>query len=231
MKKWMIYGLLGALVACLAVAEETVPWYKKLFNQNADEQTQVVPPAPAAQVAPVAPVAPVTPVPTAPAPEVKRKAVGDRSQLTPEQIEKMKAQREASGQKREGGGEYKRPQITPEQMEKMKAQHEELMKMGEAARNETDPVKKEILVGQLRAKLTEIADKMQAEAKKRLDQVEKELPKLKERIADYENNKAARIEDQVKRILAGQPLAPFEGKRSEQAGGKAKKDFKAPATE
>jgi hypothetical protein len=228
MKKWMIYGLLGALAACLAVAEETVPWYKKLFNQNADEQTQVVPPAPAAQAAP----APVAPAPVAPAPEVKPKAAGDRPQLTPEQIEKMKALREASGQKREGAGEYKRPQLPPEQMEKMKAQHEELMKMGEAARNETDPVKKEILVGQLRAKLTEIADKMQAEAKKRLDQVEKELPKLRERIADYENNKAARIEDQVKRILAGQPLAQHEGKRpDQQAAGKAKKAPKAPAAE
>jgi hypothetical protein len=228
MKKWMIYGLLGALAACLAVAEDAVPWYKKLFNQNADEQTQVIPPAPAAQAAP----APAAPVPVAPAPEIKPKAAGDRPQLTPEQIEKMKALREASGQKREGVGEYKRPQLPPEQMEKMKAQHEELMKMGEAARNETDPVKKEILVGQLRAKLTEIADKMQADAKKRLDQVEKELPKLRERIADYENNKAARIEDQVKRILAGQPLAQYGGKRPDQpAAGKAKKAPKAPAAE
>jgi hypothetical protein len=211
MNKWMIYGLIGALTACLAVAEETVPWYKKLFNQNADEQTQVIPPAPAAQVAPTAPVAPT---PAAPAPEAKRKAAGDRPQLTPEQIEKMKALREASGQKREGGGEYKRPQPTPEQIEKMKAQHEELMKMGEAARNETDPVKKEILVGQLRAKLTEIADKMQADAKKRLDQVEKELPKLRERIADYENNKAARIEDQVKRRKAPRSVGRRKSKKS-----------------
>jgi hypothetical protein len=226
MKKWMIYGLLGALAACLAVAEETVPWYKKLFNQNADEQTQVIPPAPAAQVTPAAPA------PVAPAPEVKPKAAGDRPQLTPEQIEKMKALREAAGQKREGGGEYKRPQPTPEQIEKMKAQHEELMKMGEAARNETDPAKKEILVGQLRAKVTEIADKMQAEAKKRLDQAEKELPKLRERLADAEKNKTTRIEEQVQRILAGQPLAQHEGKRPDQsAAGKAKKAPKAPAAE
>lgn len=198
MNKWMIYGLIGALTACLAVAEDTVPWYKKLFNQNADEQTQVIPPAPAAQVAPT------EPAPVAPAPEVKRKA----------------------------GGEYKRPQLSPEQIEKMKAQHEALMKMGEAARNETDPANKEILIGQLRAKLTEMADKMQADAKKRLDQVEKELPKLKGRIADYENNKAARIEDQVQRILAGQPLAQHEGKRPDQpAAGKAKKTPEVPAAE
>jgi hypothetical protein len=224
MKKWMIYGLLGALAACLAIAEDSVSWWKKPFVKNADEATQVIPPAADTQITPVAPAAPV--------PGIKHKAAGDRPQLTPEQIEKIKAQREAVGQKREGAGEYKRPQLSPEQMEKMKAQHEELMKMGEAARNETDPAKKEILVGQLRTKLTEIADKMQAEAKKRLDQVEKELPKLKERIADYENNKAARIEDQVKRILAGQPLAQHDGKRLEQPGaGKAKKGPKAPTAE
>ena len=201
MKKWMIYGLIGTLAACLAVAEDTVPWYKKLFTQDADEQTQVIPPAPEAQVAPTEP-ATATPVPVAPASDVKQKAAGDR------------------------------PQPTPEQMEKMKAQHDELMKMGEAARNETDPANKEILVGQLRVKLTEIADKMQADAKKRLDQVEKELPKLKGRVADYENNKAARIEDQVQRILAGQPLAQHEGKRPDQsAAGKAKKAPKAPSAE
>jgi len=73
---------------------------------------------------------------------------------------------------------------------------------------------------------------MQADAKKRLDQVEKELPKLKGRVADYENNKAARIEDQVQRILAGQPLAQHEGKRPDQsAAGKAKKAPKAPSAE
>jgi len=219
MKKWMVYGLIGALTTGLAVAEETVPWYKRIFNKNADEQTQVIPPAP---------VAPIAAAPTAPAPELSRPQLNPekqakfekmKAQMTPEQMEKMKALR--------GAGDHQQFQLSPEKMEKMKAQHEELMKIGEAARNEPDPVKKEILVGQLRAKLTEIADKMQIEAKKRLEQAEKELPKLRERMIDAEKNKSTRIEEQVQRILAGEPLTPFEGKRSELPG-KNKKAAKAP---
>jgi len=130
-------------------------------------------------------------------------------------------------QRPEGQGERQRLQINPEQMEKMKAQHEELMKLGEAARKETDPAKKEVLVGQLRAKLTEIADKMQAEGKKRLEQAEKELPKLREKLAEAEKNKTARIEEQVQRILAGEPLKRPEGKRPE--GTDLKKEVKKAA--
>lgn len=130
-------------------------------------------------------------------------------------------------QRPEGQGERQRPQINPEQMEKMKAQHEELMKLGETARNETDPAKKEALVGQLRAKLTEVADKMQAEGKKRLEQAEKELPKLREKLAEAEKNKTARIEEQVQRILAGEPLKGPEGKRPE--GAELKKEVKKAA--
>jgi hypothetical protein len=155
---------------------------------------------------------------------------GQRPQLTPEQKEKIKAR--AAQQQRERVGEGQRPQPTPEQKEKMKAQHEALMKLGEAARNETDPVKKEVLVAELRAKLTEIADKMQGEAKKRLEQAEKELPKLRERMAHSENNKAARIEEQLQRILAGEPLKGPEGKRPELPGeGRHKKGPKPPVAE
>ncbi len=199
MKKWMMYVLIGACTAGVAVAEDSVPWYKKMFNKSAEEETQVIPQAPA-----------VTPVP-APAPDVQR-SEGQRPQLTPEQKEKMKA-RAAQIQQREGASEKLRPQVNPEQAAKMKAQREEILKLGEAARNETDPVKKEALIGQLRAKLTESADKMQAEMKKRLDQAEKELPKLKERLADAEKNKTARIEEQLQKILAGEPLKGPEGKR------------------
>jgi hypothetical protein len=179
MKKWMMIVLLGALTAGLAVAEETkVPWYKKMFGKNADEQTQVIPPAPAAPAS---------------SPEMPRM------------------------QHREGAGEQ-RPhmQPSPEQaarMEKMKAQHEALMKLGEAARNETDPVKKEALVAELRAKVTEMVEKGQAEMKKRLDQAEKELPRLKEKMAEAEKNKAARIEEHVQRVLSGEPMRGPDGKR------------------
>ena len=207
MKKWIICGLIGVLTAGLAVAENTntVPWYKKLFNKNADEQTQVIPPAPAATPAPAVSAA------TAPA--------ASRMPSTPEQkakFEKMKAQ------------------ATPEQkakFEKMKAQREEIMKLGEAARNETDPAKKEVLVAELRAKLTEIADKMQAEAKKRIAQAGEETGKLQQKVADYEKNKPARIEEQVQRILAGQSPYPSEGKHPDGASLKkdGKKGVKPPA--
>lgn len=212
MKKWMIYGLIGAVTAGLAVAEDTntVPWYRKLFNKNADEQTQVIPPAPVA---------------SAPAPAVSKASPATempRQPITPEQkakFEKMKAQ------------------ATPEQqarLEKMKAQRDALMKLGEAARNETDPVKKEALVAELRAKLTEDADRIQAEAKKRIAQAGEETGRLQKKVADYEQNKAARIEEQVQRILAGQPLYPAAGKRPEGAPLKrdgGKKGGKTPATE
>jgi hypothetical protein len=203
MKKWMVCGLISAITAGMAVAEDTNPWWKKPFVKNSDEATQVIPPAPE------------TPPPGVP--KQARPGTGEgQRKLTPDQIEKMKAMREGAGARQPG------QQPGPEQqakMEKFKAQHEELMKMGEAARNETDPVKKEALVAQLRTKLTEIADKMHAEAKKRFEQAEKELPKLKARMDDAEKNKAARIEQQLQRILAGEPLERPEMMKHREQGG------------
>lgn len=192
MKKWMTIVLLGALTAGLAVAEEAkVPWYKKMFGKNADEQTQVIPPAPAA---------PAT------APEMMRM------------------------QRHEGMDGKQHPQMTPEQKEKMKAQHEALMKLGDMARNETDPAKKETLVAELRTKVTELVDKMQAEAKKRLEKAEQDIPKLREQLAEAEKNKAERIEKQVQRILAGESFKGPEGKDGQRPEfpGKHKKDANAP---
>lgn len=198
MKKWMMMVLIGSITTGIATAEEAkAPWYKRLFGMSADEQTQVVPPAPV-QV-PVATPAPV-PVPVA----------------TP-----------AHGAPRMQRPDGK-PQVTPEQMEKMKAQREALMKLGEAARTETDPAKKEILVGQLRAKVTEMNEKTLAELKKRVEQADQEMPKLKERLANAEKNKAARIEEQVQKILKGEPITKPEGKRPEGASPK-KEGKKAPA--
>jgi len=129
-------------------------------------------------------------------------------------------------QRPEGKGDQ-RNQLSPEQKEKMKARHEELMKLGEAARNEPDPAKKEVLVGQLRAKLTEMADERQANMKKRIDDAEKELPKLKERLVQSEKNKSANIEKKIQRVLAGEPIDQPKG-ASKKAG---KKGAKAPAAE
>lgn len=216
MKKWMLIALIGTCAAGLVAAEtNNVPWFKKIFNKSADETAPAVEPAPEVAAPAVTPEMPHT----------------QRPNLTPEQIEKMKARR-AQMQQREGEGDRPHQMMNPQQMEKMKAMHEELMKLGEAARNEADPAKKEVLVGQLRAKLTEVADKMLMEQKKRLEQAEKELPKLRERLAASEQNKSARIEDQIKRILAGEPLMPFDGKQKGKPGeGKAKKGPKPPVEE
>lgn len=118
-------------------------------------------------------------------------------------------------------------QLSPELREKIKARHEELKKLGDAARNETDPAKKEALVGQLRAKLTAMADERQDEIKKRIANAEKELPKLRERLAEAEKNKSASIEKQVQRILAGEPIERPEGALKKDG----KKGAKAPAAE
>lgn len=118
----------------------------------------------------------------------------------------------------ESPGERVRDQLSPEQREKMKAKHEQLMKLGEAIRNETDPAKKEALTEQLRTQLTEIADRIQEEGKKRLEQAEKDMTKLKEKLADAEKNKAARIEEQMKRIIAGEHLKPLGDKHPGKPG-------------
>ncbi len=221
MKKWMVYGLISAFAAVAAMSEDAVPWWKKPFVKNADEQTQVIPPAPAAPVV-------STPVSEKPRMQRHEGLSGEQLQkLTPEQLEKMKA-RKAQMQQREGAGDGPRLQMNPQQMEKMKAQREEIMKLGEAARNEPDPAKKEMLISQLRAKLTEGADQRLATQKKRIEQAEREMPKLREKLADAESNKTARIEEQIQRILAGEPLPGPEGKRPElPGGGKHKKAAKA----
>jgi hypothetical protein len=154
----------------------------------------------------------IPPSPAAPAPEMQRM------------------------QHRERMGENQRPLLSPEQvakMEKMKAQHEVLMKLGEAARNETDPVKKEALVAEIRTKVTEMVEKGQAEMKNRLEKAEQELPKLNARMAEAEKNKADRIEKQVQRILAGESFKGSDGKRPEGAPLKkeGKKAAKPPVTE
>ena len=71
-------------------------------------------------------------------------------------------------QRREAAGERMRQQASPEQMEQARARAQEMMKLGEAARNETDPVKKEELISQLRVQLNEAADRMQQMHEKRL---------------------------------------------------------------
>ena len=96
--------------------------------------------------------------------------------------------------------------------EKMKAERAAIQKLAEAARNETDPVKKAERTDQLRAKVTEGAEKRNAEFRKRLGKAEEGVEKMKARLADAEKNKEQRIEKHVQGLLAGKKPARKEGK-------------------
>lgn len=106
------------------------------------------------------------------------------------------------------------PHLSPEQREEMKAQRKAIMDLGEAARTETDPAKKEELIAQLRAELSKVADKMQETHERRLEQAEKELGKLRARMDEAQANRDQLIEKQIKRILSGEkPEPPEDGPR------------------
>lgn len=127
-----------------------------------------------------------------------------------------------------GGEERRRSRLSPEQakrFQQMRNTHREIMEIGKAARNETDPVKQEELVGQLRDKLNQVADKMQKMHEKRLKQAEQEIGRLRERAKEMSANRDERIEEQIQKILAGERLGPPEGERGKH-GGKGKRDGK-----
>lgn len=104
--------------------------------------------------------------------------------------------------------EEDRPHFSPEQMEKMKAQRDAVMKLGEAARAETDPVKKDELIAQLKTELNKVADKMHAMHQKGIERAEKDLERLRKRMSQAEENREQMIEDQLQRILSGQKPEP-----------------------
>ena len=107
-----------------------------------------------------------------------------------------------------------RPQMNAEQrakMEQFRAQRDAVAKLAEAARSETDPVKQEELVSQLRAKLTEGAEKMQEAFRDRLEKAEGDVAKMKERLAEAEKNQEQRIEEHLQKLLSGERPARPEG--------------------
>ena len=103
-------------------------------------------------------------------------------------------------------GDRERPggPMSAEMKDQMRAEHRAIRDLGQAARAETDEAKKAELVAQLRAKLGEVADRMQAHQEERLAQAEERLADLKARIADGQANRDSRIEEQIQRILAGE---------------------------
>lgn len=128
--------------------------------------------------------------------------LGDEESEQPQQ-----QQMQRSG--RSGGH---RPQLSEEQRAKMKAEYEAIQKLADAARAETDPVKKAERVETLRARLTEGAEKKQAKFRKRLEQAEKGVEKMKARLAKAEKNQAQKVEDHLKKLLAGEKPKRHEGR-------------------
>ena len=94
--------------------------------------------------------------------------------------------------------------MSAEMMTQMRDDHKAIRDLGEAARAETDETKKAELVSQLRAKLGDVADRMQTFQDQRLAQAEQQLASLKERIEYSKANRDKMIDEQVQRILAGE---------------------------
>lgn len=110
--------------------------------------------------------------------------------------------------------------LSPEMMAQRRADHHAIRELGDAARAETDEAKKAELVTRLRAKLGEIADRIQTQREQRLAQAEERLAGLKEKIEDSKANRDARIEEQIQRILSGErPPRPAAFDRYPQAKG------------
>lgn len=109
------------------------------------------------------------------------------------------SQDKRGGQEDSGG-----PMMDPAMREQMRADHKAIRELGDAARAETDAAKKAELVVQLRAKLVEVADRMQANQEKRLAQAEERLSGLKAKIEEAKANRATLIDEQVQRILSGE---------------------------
>ena len=87
--------------------------------------------------------------------------------------------------------------MPPEMREQMKADMRAIRELGRAARAETDETKKKEAVEQLRAKLGEVADRIQAHQEERLAQAEERLGELKARIEDGKVRRGERIDEQI----------------------------------
>ncbi len=94
--------------------------------------------------------------------------------------------------------------MPPEMREQMKADMRAIRELGRAARAETDETKKKEAVEQLRAKLGEVADRIQAHQEERLAQAEERLGELKARIEDGKVRRGERIDEQIDQILSGE---------------------------
>lgn len=102
-----------------------------------------------------------------------------------------------------------RIQIPEEQIERMREERDAIRSMAEAYRDETDPAKQEEIKKKLREHLADIADRMEQAHQRRLDTVREEVNRLEKRAEQARAQREQRIEDQLERILSGEPLVPF----------------------
>ena len=108
------------------------------------------------------------------------------------------------GDRMDKRGDHPGGPMDPAMMEQMKADHKEIKALGDAARSVTNEAAKAEIVAQLRAKLGEVADRMQVMQEKRLAQAEERLADLKAKMEDAKANRDALIEEQVQRVLKGE---------------------------
>lgn len=85
----------------------------------------------------------------------------------------------------------------------MRAMHKDIKQMGKAIRDETDEAKKAELIADLRVKLNDIADQMQAKGEDRLAKAEQRLEKLKSKIEESKANRDEMIDEKIERIISG----------------------------
>ena len=113
-----------------------------------------------------------------------------------------------------------RHMMDPEMMAQMRADQQAIMKLGAAARAETNETQKAEIVAQIRAKFVEAADRRAANHQKRIAQAEKALADLKAKFEEDTANRDALIEKQIERVLAGErPMMPQRDRRFPQAKG------------
>ena len=101
--------------------------------------------------------------------------------------------------------------MTDEMRAELRAEHEAIRDLAGAIRIETDDAKKAALVDQLRVKLGEVADRMQAKQAERLVQAEQRLGELKERIEYAKTHRDELVEEHLQNILAGKRPPPHGG--------------------
>lgn len=93
--------------------------------------------------------------------------------------------------------------FSAEKTAKINTEREALHKLAEEARAEVDPVKKAAMIDELRTRMTEGANRIQADFRKRLLKAEADVRKMREKLTSAENHQKERVEDQLRKMLSG----------------------------